>query len=305
MDSRAKVYSSVGGSTPIKYTKHWLDNNATNLNKSSRAGNLDRGIGRDIELVKAEIILSKRNKSNCVLLGEPGVGKSQLFRDLAHMIENDSYTGPLKGFTIYEISISNLVAGTRYRGDLEEKIQAMMEEATNRTDVILAIDELHTIMVAGAVGAIGVADSIKPYLSNGSLKVIGATTADEWKIIEKDKAMKRRFMTIELQELPMETIAKVMDFIRPELERHHGVFLPSAVLKRIPHIAKEYTNIALPDSAIDLADSLGSFKSANPERWNGNKNSNRATIDDLLAVCSLMYNVNPSEMKRFLKNKSL
>lgn len=303
---RESVYTGTRNrASSTTSSAEWLDKNATNLNKQARSGKLDKGIGRDVELVKVEIVLSKRSKSNCVLLGEPGVGKSQLFRDLAHMIESEEYNGPLKGFTIYEISISNLVSGTRYRGDLEEKIREMMEEATSRKDVILAIDELHTIMTSAANGAVGVADAMKPHLSSGAIKVIGATTRDEWKIIEKDKAMKRRFVPIDLTELPMETILKIMDFIRPELERHHGIFLPQAVLKRIPCIAKEYTNIALPDSAIDLADSLGSFKSSNPARWKNQANSNRTTIDDLLSVCSLMYNVDSLEIKRFLKTRSL
>ena len=300
---RGEAYAALAdGNQPQKPSgRGWLCENARNLNKEVREGKIDRGVGRDKELIQMEIILGKRKKANACLVGSAGVGKTQLFHDLAHLIESEDYNGPLKNYTIYEISVSDLMGGTRYRGDLEEKIKKMMEEATSRDDVILAIDELHTIMSGAVTGGIGIADSIKPFLAGGSIKCIGATTAEEWEMIKKDKAMARRFVRIDISELSMEAVMLVMDNIRPNLERHHGILYNAAVIKRIPQVAREYSTISLPDCAIDLADTLGSFKGAHPSRWSGETNSNKVVMEDLISVAILMYGVENKDVRRFIK----
>ncbi len=231
------------------------------LTDYARAGKLDPIIGRDSEIQRILQILSRRTKNNPVLIGDPGVGKTAIAEGLAQKIVAGEVPENLAGKRIVTLDLSGMVAGTKYRGEFEERIKAAMEEIRRAGDVILFIDELHNLVGAGAAeGAIDAANIVKPALSRGELQVIGATTLDEYrKYIEKDAALERRFQTVLVGEPSREEAVSILKGLRDRYEAHHKVKISDAAIEAAVNMSLRYiSDRYLPDKAIDLIDEAAS-----------------------------------------------
>ena len=229
----------------------------------SREGRLDPVIGRDAELRKMICILSRRSKNNPILLGDAGVGKTALVEGLAERIAKGEVPQNLVGKKIYSVDISAVVAGTKYRGEFEERIKTMFAEVARAGDIILFIDEIHTIVGAGAAeGAIDAANILKPALSRREIQIIGATTVGEYrKYIEKDAAMARRFRTVAVEEPNDDECARIIKGLAPKYAAHHGCEISDEAIESSIALSKRYINERrLPDKAIDLIDEALSRK---------------------------------------------
>ena len=206
-------------------------------------------------------VLSRRTKNNPVLIGEPGVGKTAIVEGLAQQIANDEVPDTLQGKQLYTLDLGALVAGSRYRGDFEERLKKVLKEIKTRGDIILFIDELHTLVGAGAAeGAIDAASILKPMLARGELQTIGATTLDEYrKHLEKDAALERRFQPIKVEEPTVEHTIEILKGLRDRYESHHRVTITDQALVASANLADRYiSDRHLPDKAIDLIDEAGS-----------------------------------------------
>ncbi len=238
-----------------------LNQYGTDLTKQAKEGKLDPVIGRKIEIQRVVEILSRRTKNNPCLLGEPGVGKTAVVEGLAEKIVEEEVPETLKGKRVVSIDLSNMVAGAKYRGDFEERIKKMLKEVQKAKDVILFIDEIHTIVGAGAAeGAIDAANILKPLLARGEIQLVGATTLKEYrKFIEKDAALERRFSQVIVQEPTEEETLKILQGIRDKYEAHHNVKISDESLKACVELSSRYINDRfLPDKAIDLMDEAAS-----------------------------------------------
>ena len=237
-----------------------LDQFGRNLTQAAREMKLDPVIGRKNEIERVMQVLSRRTKNNPVLVGEPGVGKSACVEGLAQMIVHGDVPETLKDKQIYSLDLGALVAGSRYRGDFEERLKKVLKEIRTRGDIILFIDEIHTLVGAGAAeGAIDAASILKPMLARGELQTIGATTLDEYrKYIEKDAALERRFQPIQVQEPSVAHTIEILKGLRDRYEQHHRVTITDAALVAAASLADRYINDRhLPDKAIDLIDEAG------------------------------------------------
>ena len=237
-----------------------LDQFGVNLTQQAREGKLDPVIGREREIERVMQILCRRIKNNPVLTGEPGVGKTAAVEGLAQAIVKGEVPETLKDKQLYTLDLSSLVAGSRYRGDFEERLKKVLKEIRTRGDIILFIDEVHTLVGAGAAeGAIDAASILKPVLARGALQVIGATTLDEYrKFIEKDKALERRFQPIQVGEPSLAHTIEILKGLRDRYEAHHRVSITDAALVAAATLADRYiSDRYLPDKAIDLIDEAG------------------------------------------------
>src|SRR5947209_2107598 len=237
-----------------------LDQYGRNLTRAARDGTLDPVIGRDREIEQLIVVLSCRLKNNPVLLGEPGVGKTALVEGLCHRIVRGTIPRTLGNKQLYTLDISALVAGSRYRGDFEERLKKVVKECRTRGDIILFIDEIHTLVGAGAAeGAIDAASILKPMLARGELQTIGATTLDEYrKYFEKDGALARRFQPIQVGEPTSAEAIEMLKGLRDQYEAHHRVTFTDAALVAAVTLADRYiSDRFLPDKAIDLIDQAG------------------------------------------------
>ncbi|MBO5374760.1 MAG: ATP-dependent Clp protease ATP-binding subunit, partial [Clostridia bacterium] len=281
----ARVLSSIGISTQgIKNDIHSLSEAIANvssplkndiagapmlsqfgksLNSSALLGTIDPLIGRENDVLRLIQILCRRTKNNPCLIGEPGVGKTAIVEGLAQMIVDGRVPKDLEGKIIVSLDLSSVIAGTKYRGEFEERMRAILKEVKNNMNIILFIDEIHVIMGAGgAEGAIDAANIIKPALSRGDLRIIGATTIDEYrKSIEKDSALERRFQPIMIDE-PTETEAiEILTGLSPYYEAHHGLKITPEAISACVKLSQRYINDRfLPDKAIDLLDEACSKK---------------------------------------------
>ena len=218
-------------------------------------------IGRETEIERIMQILSRRNKNNPVLLGEPGVGKTAVVEGLATRITKGEVPELLKNKQIYTLDLAALVAGSKYRGEFEERLKKVMKEITQRGDIILFIDELHNLVGAGAAeGAIDAASILKPALARGELQTIGATTLDEYrKYLERDAALERRFQQIKVEQPSTEETVKILEGLRERYEQHHHVKITDEALESAAELADRYiSDRFLPDKAIDLIDEAAS-----------------------------------------------
>jgi ATP-dependent Clp protease ATP-binding subunit ClpC len=238
-----------------------LDQFGRNLTQQAREKKLDPVIGRHREIERVMQVLSRRTKNNPVLVGEPGVGKTAIVEGLAQKIVANDVPETLRGKQLYTLDLGALVAGSRYRGDFEERLKKVLKEIRTRGDIILFIDELHTLVGAGAAeGAIDAASILKPMLARGELQTIGATTLDEYrKHLEKDAALERRFQKINVDEPTVAHTIEILKGLRDRYEAHHRVTITDQALVAAANLADRYiSDRHLPDKAIDLIDEAGS-----------------------------------------------
>ena len=237
-----------------------LDQFGRNLTQAARESKLDPVIGREQEMERVMQVLSRRTKNNPVLIGEPGVGKTAVVEGLAQAIVRGDVPETLRDKQLYTLDLGSLVAGSRYRGDFEERLKKVLKEIRTRGDIILFIDEIHTLVGAGAAeGAIDAASILKPMLARGELQTIGATTLDEYrKHIEKDAALERRFQPIQVKEPSVAHAIEILKGLRDRYEAHHRVSITDAALASAATLAERYiSDRFLPDKAIDLIDEAG------------------------------------------------
>jgi ATP-dependent Clp protease ATP-binding subunit ClpC len=254
---------STGAAPPGegKKSSKLLDQFGRNLTKLAAESKLDPVVGREVEIERIMQILSRRTKNNPVLVGEPGVGKTAVVEGLAQRITNADVPELLKGKQIYTLDLAALVAGSKYRGEFEERLKKVMKEITQRGDIILFIDELHNLVGAGAAeGAIDAASILKPALARGELQTIGATTLEEYrKYLERDSALERRFQKITVDQPSTEETVQILKGLRDRYEQHHKVTITDEALEAAADLADRYiSDRFLPDKAIDLIDEAAS-----------------------------------------------
>ena len=250
-----------GPAEGVPATSLVLDQFGRNLTQAAREGKLDPVIGRENEIERVMQVLSRRTKNNPVLIGEPGVGKTAVVEGLAQAIYRNDVPETLKDKQLYSLDLGALVAGSRYRGDFEERLKKVLKEIKTRGDIILFIDEIHTLVGAGAAeGAIDAASILKPMLARGELQTIGATTLDEYrKHVEKDAALERRFQPIQVKEPTVAQTIEILKGLRDRYETHHRVSITDGALAAAANMADRYVSDRfLPDKAIDLIDEAGS-----------------------------------------------
>ena len=253
--------ASSGPAEGTPSTSLVLDQFGRNLTQAAREGKLDPVIGRETEIERVMQVLSRRTKNNPVLIGEPGVGKTAVVEGLAQAIYKNDVPETLKDKQVYSLDLGALVAGSRYRGDFEERLKKVLKEIKTRGDIILFIDEIHTLVGAGAAeGAIDAASILKPMLARGELQTIGATTLDEYrKHVEKDAALERRFQPIQVKEPSVAHTIEILKGLRDRYETHHRVSITDGALAAAANMADRYiSDRFLPDKAIDLIDEAGS-----------------------------------------------
>ena len=252
---KASAEAATPGGSPV------LDQFGRNLTSLAGTNKLDPVIGREKEIERVMQVLSRRTKNNPVLIGEPGVGKTAIVEGLAQRIVKGEVPETLKGKQIYTLDLGALVAGSRYRGDFEERLKKVLKEIRTRGDIVLFIDELHTLVGAGAAeGAIDAASILKPMLARGELQTIGATTLEEYrKYLEKDAALERRFQPITVPEPTVAHTIDILKGLRDRYEAHHRIQITDQALVAAANLADRYiSDRYLPDKAIDLIDEAGS-----------------------------------------------
>lgn len=254
--------------SPVK----WLRRYGQDLTQMARDGKLDTVIGRDREIERAVTVLCRRTKSNPVLIGEAGVGKTAIVEGLATRIAKDEVPGSLIGKRIYQVDLSSVVAGTKFRGEFEERIKGIIDEAMEDRNLILFIDEIHLLMGAGSgEGSMDAANILKPALARGQIRLIGATTMDEYrKSIEKDKALARRFQIIQVDEPSPAVTLRILKGIKSHYEKHHGVIIPDAILETAIVMSNRYINDRfMPDKVIDVIDEASAIAKVAADKKGG------------------------------------
>ncbi|MDD6550405.1 MAG: ATP-dependent Clp protease ATP-binding subunit [Lachnospiraceae bacterium] len=252
---RQELYANHGNAIEEEYPA--LDEFTTDLTTLAEEGELDPVIGREKEIQRVIEILSRRTKNNPCLIGEPGVGKTAIVEGLAEQIVSQNVPSSLIGKRILTLDLSGMVAGTKYRGEFEERIKSVIDEAISAGNVLLFIDELHMIIGAGgSEGAMDAANILKPALARGEMQIIGATTINEYrKRIEKDAALERRFLSVMVEEPSEEQTVQILEGLKDVYEKHHHVQISDDAIKACVHFSKRYIHDRfLPDKAIDLLD---------------------------------------------------
>ncbi|RYC75124.1 ATP-dependent Clp protease ATP-binding subunit [Candidatus Nanosyncoccus alces] len=256
--------------TPLKF----LNRYGKDLTEEAKAGKLDTVIGRENEIERVVTVLSRRTKSNPVLIGEAGVGKTAIVEGLATRIANNEVPGNLIGKHIYQVDLSSVVAGTKFRGEFEERIKGIIDEATGDDSVLLFIDEIHLLSGAGSSeGSMDAANILKPALARNSINLIGATTLDEYrKSIEKDKALSRRFQTVMVEEPSAAVTLRILKGIKKHYEKHHGVVIPDEILETAITMSQRYINDRfMPDKVIDVIDEASAIAKVAADKKGGGK----------------------------------
>ena len=260
-------YVKGGG---LKFLKRY----GKDLTEEAREGKLDTVIGRENEIERVVTVLSRRTKSNPVLIGEAGVGKTAIVEGLAMRIAKNEVPGNLIGKHIYQVDLSSVVAGTKFRGEFEERIKGIIDEATGDNTVLLFIDEIHLLCGAGSSeGSMDAANILKPALARNSINLIGATTLDEYrKTIEKDKALSRRFQTVMVEEPSAAVTLRILKGIKKHYETHHGVVIPDAMLETAITMGQRYINDRfMPDKVIDIIDEASAICKVAADKKGGGK----------------------------------
>ncbi len=252
----------------------WLKRFGVDLTELAKDDQLDTVIGRDREIERVVTVLSRRSKSNPVLIGEAGVGKTAIVEGLAERIAKNDVPGALVGKRIIQVDLSTMVAGTKFRGEFEERIKGVIDEAIEHPEVILFIDELHLLTGAGASeGSMDAANILKPALARGQIRLIGATTLDEYrKNIEKDKALSRRFQTVMVEEPSAEVTLKILKGVKKHYEKHHSVEIPDEMLEIAINMSGRYINDRfMPDKVIDVIDEAAAIAKVAADKRGGSQ----------------------------------
>ncbi|WP_299592614.1 ATP-dependent Clp protease ATP-binding subunit ClpA [uncultured Microbulbifer sp.] len=261
VDEDLGATTEPGGSDP-------LESYATNLNQEAILGRIDPLVGRAPEVERVTQVLARRRKNNPLLVGESGVGKTAIAEGLARRIVDSEVPEPLKDSTIYSLDLGSLLAGTKYRGDFEKRFKALLAELKKREHAVLFIDEIHTIIGAGAAsgGVMDASNLLKPLLSSGQLRCIGSTTFNEYRgIFEKDRALSRRFQKIDVHEPSVEETVQILQGLKTCFEDHHKVRFTDAALEAAANLANRHiTERFLPDKAIDVIDEAGAYQALLP-----------------------------------------
>ncbi len=273
-----------------------LDKYATNLNQLAIEGKIDPLIGRDLEIERTVQILCRRRKNNPLYVGDAGVGKTALAEGLARMITEERVPEVLRDATIYALDMGTLIAGTKYRGDFEKRLKAVIAEIRNDPGAILFIDEIHTVIGAGAAsgGVMDASNLIKPVLANGELRCIGSTTYGEYRgIFEKDHALARRFQKIDVPEPSIEETIAILHGLKSRFEEHHGVSYEDGALRAAAELAAKHINDRqLPDKAIDVIDEAGANLRLQPEE----KRSGVVTVTMVENIVAKMARIPPKSV---------
>src|SRR5271154_1154246 len=273
-----------------------LTNYCVNLNKKAMAGKIDPLIGRDLEIERTIQILCRRTKNNPLYVGEPGVGKTAIAEGLAKRIVENDVPEVLAKSTIYALDMGALLAGTRYRGDFEERLKAVVNELEAQSGAILFIDEIHTVIGAGATsgGAMDASNLLKPALASGNLRCIGSTTYKEFRnYFEKDRALVRRFQKIDVNEPSIEDAVKIMRGLKANYEKHHRVrYTEEAIRASVELSAKYIHDRKLPDKAIDVIDEVGASRMLLPE----NKRRKTVTLRDVEEIVAKIARIPPKSV---------
>ncbi|GJL85815.1 MAG: ATP-dependent Clp protease ATP-binding subunit ClpA [Micavibrio sp.] len=275
-----------------------LDAYCVNLNEKAQDGKIDPLIGREQEVDRTIQILCRRSKNNPLYVGDPGVGKTAIAEGLAKRIVEEEVPDVLKDSTIYSLDMGNLLAGTRYRGDFEERIKAVLAELEKIDGSILFIDEIHTVIGAGATsgGAMDASNLLKPALSNGSLRCMGSTTYKEYRnYFEKDRALVRRFQKIDIKEPSVEDTIKILMGLKPHYEEHHKVKYTTEAIKAAVELSDKYIgDRKLPDKAIDIIDEVGAAQMLVPE----NKRKKQINVKDIEGVVAAIARIPAQTMTK-------
>ena len=297
-DGIATIESEQSGNTPSPLQRYCI-----NLSQRARDGKIDPLIGRSDELGRCVQILCRRRKNNPLLVGEAGVGKTAIAEGLALRIEADQAPDVIHNATIYSLDMGSLLAGTKYRGDFEERLKAVLHALEHEDHAILFIDEIHTIIGAGATsgGTMDASNLLKPALANGELRCIGATTYQEFRnLFEKDRALARRFQKVDIPEPSVEETVEILKGLKPKLEQHHSVRYSQACIEQAARLAKRHLGERhLPDSAIDVLDEAGASMRVRPE-GKRRKQLNVHDIETMIASMARIphQQVNASDKKR-------
>ncbi len=283
-----------------------LEDYATNLNQLALEGQIDPLIGREAEVERTIQILCRRRKNNPLLVGEAGVGKTAIAEGLAKKIVDGEVPEVLKDGVIYSLDLGALVAGTKYRGDFEKRLKAVLKQLRKKPNAILFIDEIHTIIGAGSAsgGVMDASNLIKPVLANGQLKCIGSTTYSEFRgIFEKDHALARRFQKIDIEEPSVDDTYEILKGLRSRFEEHHDIKYTNAALRTAAELADRYiTDRHMPDKAIDVIDEAGAYQRLQPEE----KRGDTIKVKDIEAIIAKIARVPPKNIsasdKASLKN---
>src|SRR5690349_17816333 len=264
-----------------------------NLNEKAKAGKIDPLIGRDAELRRTIQVLCRRSKNNPIYVGDAGVGKTAIAEGLARKIVEGDVPEVLRGATIYALDMGSLLAGTRYRGDFEERLKAVMKELEKHEDAILFIDEIHTVIGAGATsgGALDASNLLKPALASGNMRCIGSTTYKEYRqFFEKDRALVRRFQKIDVSEPTIPDAIEIVKGLRPYFEDFHKLKYTDDALKAAVELSARYINDRkLPDKAIDVIDEVGASRMLLPEH----KRRKTVTLRDVEEIVAKIARIPP------------
>jgi ATP-dependent Clp protease ATP-binding subunit ClpA len=282
-------------STPGKKKKSALDKYAVSLTAKAAEGRIDPLIGRQQELYRLIHILARRHKNNPVIIGDPGVGKTALVEGLALSVYNEDVPGALHGTHIYNLDLGGMIAGTRYRGDFEERLKAVLTEISNDEKKILFIDEIHTVVGAGSVsgGTLDASNVLKPLLSDVRFRCIGATTYSEYKNhFEKDHALSRRFQKIEITEPDKNETVEILKGLRAQYETFHGVRYSDAVIKKAVSLSVKYINDRFnPDKSIDVIDEAGASVKLKPAQPDKKRKQISVSLQDIEQTVARMSKV--------------
>ena len=286
----------ASGEKPVRKGREALDAYCVNLNKKAAEGRVDPLIGRHAEVDRTIQILCRRNKNNPLLVGDPGVGKTAIAEGLARRIHLGEVPEVLENATIFSLDMGSLLAGTRYRGDFEERLKAVMSELESTPGAILFIDEIHTVIGAGATsgGSMDASNILKPSLQNGALKCIGSTTYKEYRsYFEKDRALVRRFQKIDVYEPSIEDTIKILRGLKPYFESHHHVRYTSEAIRTAVELAARYINDRkLPDKAIDVIDEVGASRMLLPP----NRRRKTVNVRDIEEVVAKIARIPPKSV---------
>ncbi|MEX2642810.1 MAG: ATP-dependent Clp protease ATP-binding subunit ClpA [Acetobacterales bacterium] len=286
------------GEKVAKRGQEALDNYCVNLNKKARDGKIDPLIGRDSEIERTIQVLCRRTKNNPLYVGDPGVGKTAIAEGLARRIVRGEVPDVLEDATIFALDMGALLAGTRYRGDFEERLKAVVSELEEYDGAVLFIDEIHTVIGAGATsgGAMDASNLLKPALQSGNIRCVGSTTYKEYRnYFEKDRALVRRFQKIDIKEPSVEDTVKILRGLKPYYERHHKVRYTADAIRSAVELSSRYINDRkLPDKAIDVIDEVGASRMLLPE----SRRRKTVTVKDVEAVVAKIARIPPKSVSK-------